>query len=657
MTAPDPRNLRTMPRPVTPLLMIIAFQYLIGCGKQAFAVPENVAAVSCTILTDQPIYQMEYGYGVNVTSITQSLAVEAFGVELGSSHCPLPEPDDEARWQEIFKWMDWSGLDWIRLKVEMNAWAPERGHYTWDSPDMLRAIRFLAWAQSRGVDVLLQQQSHATRWNSLPDQNPGNSAPRDLDAFAEAFTTMVEYLVKQRGFSCIRSLNIANEPMNHWGWWKGGDVRDGYAAVRKELDKQGITLPLAGTEYFEGVKDGDRVVDWWRHNSNWEHCKPYLGIWENHEYAYSQQGIYSPRPIPDRDIPILWGEFAGSDNTHYNWNIDVARWQIGSPQNGIDGFARWSYFNRDDLDGRFAFVQTMDRSTGKMLDRFVPAPNLYWMDGALSRYTAKGSRIYASSADHDALTATLFQSPSGHWTLVAVNNDPVMALDTKFHFQSWSEKRVFHRYAVTTDSVRDRTEGVRLEADATFELTAEQQGLSDRLPPLSIVVYSDRLLAHDAPGISSDGEASAFDPVVVSRPHEKIIDHRDRTLQWQGEWAESADSAYRDGWSKHSRAEGSAMTFEFEGTGFRLFGQRDNGSGWATVELDGQFIGYASAYAPVTIPSTCLFDSGNLPQGRHRVKVRLDGRRSMTGGGPYFNLDAVGLRRELRGDSFRRERR
>jgi hypothetical protein len=635
-----------MPRPVKHLLMAIALLQLSGCKKQALALQENVAAVSCIILTDQPIYQMEYGYGVNVTSITRSLAVEAFGVELGSSHCPLPEPDDEARWQEIFKWMDWSGLDWIRLKVEMNAWAPERGQYTWNSPDMLRAIRFLTWAQSRGVDVLLQQQSHATRWNSLPDQNPGNSAPRDLDAFAEAFTAMVEYLVKERGFTCIRSLNIANEPMNHWGWWKGGDVRDGYAAVRRALDKQGIALPLAGTEYFEGVKEGNRVVDWWRHNYNWDHCKPYLGIWENHEYAYSQLGVYSPRPIPDRDIPILWGEFAGADNTHYDWNINVARWQIGSPQNGIDGFARWSYFNRDDLDGKFAFVRTVDSGTGKLLDRFVPAPNLYWMDGALSRYTAKGSRVYASSANHDALTATLFRSPADHWTLVVVNNDPVMSLDAKFHFQSWSEKRIFHRYAVTTDHVRDRTEGVRLEADATFELTPEHHGLSDRLPPLSIMVYAERLLAHDAPGISSDGEVPPFDPAVVPLPDEKIIGHQHPLVQWQGKWTGVAGSRDQAGGSTDSHEQGSSFTFEFEGNGFRLLGQRDNGSGWASVELDGRFIGYASAYAPVTMPSTCLFDSGPLPQGRHRVKVKLEGRRSLTGGGPYFNLASIGLRRE-----------
>ncbi len=627
------------------LLIGVCFLQLGACEKKADNLHEAAGVpVHCTILTSQPIYQMRYGYGVNVTSITSSLAVEAYGVQLGSSHCPMPEPDDEVRWQEMFKFMDWSGLDWIRLKVEMHAWAPERGRYTWDSPDMKRALRFLTWAQSRGVDVLLQQQSHATHWNSLPGQNPGNSAPLDLNAFAEAFTALVNHLVRERGFTCIRSLNIANEPMNHWGWWKGGDVRDGYAAVRAALDKQGIGLPLAGTEYFDGVKQDGRVVDWWRHNYNWEHCKPYLGIWENHEYAYSQQGIYSPRPIPDREIPVLWGEFAGADNTNYDWNINVARWQVGSPQNGIDGFARWSYYNRDDLDGKFAFVRTLDLGSGKLLDRFEPAPNLYWMDGALSRYTAKGSRVYSSSADHEALTATLFRSPAGHWTLVTVNNDPVMALDVEFDFQSWSENRVFHRYTVTTDNVKDRTEGVRLEADAAFEITPQRNRLSDRLPPLSIVVFSDRLLAHDAPGLTSDGEAPAFDPVVVLRPDEEIIDHRNPIIKWQGKWAETANSSYWDGVSKHSQQTGSEFTFEFEGSGFRMLGQQDNGSAWATVELNGEFIGHASAFAPVTIPSTSLFDSGPLPHGRHQVKVRLDGRRSMTGGGPYFNLDAIALR-------------
>ena len=48
---------------------------------------------------------------------------------------------------------------------------------------------------------------------------------------------------------------------------------------------------------------------------------------------------------------------------------------------GVDGFNRWSFLNRGDLDGQWQFVDTWDPRQKKLLHDFPPHPNSYFCLG------------------------------------------------------------------------------------------------------------------------------------------------------------------------------------------------------------------------------------------------------------------------------------
>ena len=48
-----------------------------------------------------------------------------------------------------------------------------------------------------------------------------HSAPADVDAFADGLATLMEHLLKKRGYTCIKWLCINNEPDCGSSWWRG----------------------------------------------------------------------------------------------------------------------------------------------------------------------------------------------------------------------------------------------------------------------------------------------------------------------------------------------------------------------------------------------------------------------------------------------------
>ena len=97
---------------------------------------------------------------------------------------------------------------------------------------------------------------------------------------------------------------------------------------------------------------------------------------------------------------------------------------------GADGFNRWSFLNRGDLDGAWQFIETLDRQAGKLLQDFTPYPNTYFGLGLLSRFTAKHSAVLACRVEGGTMQqwqrvfAVALRSPQGHLTLAVVNDAP-----------------------------------------------------------------------------------------------------------------------------------------------------------------------------------------------------------------------------------------
>lgn len=174
---------------------------------------------------------------------------------------------------------------------------------------------------------------------------------------------------------------------------------------------------------------------------------------------------------------------------------------------GVDGFNRWSFINRGDLDGQWQFIETWDRNEKKLLRQFTPHANTYFLLGLLSRFTTRGSDVLRCQLDggHDGawqrVFATALRSRKRNITL-AVVNDAKSGLDVSWELRGIDQEVVLHRYAVN-ETQRDRVD-LTIEPLAQYRLSRDASSFKDRLAPMSLTIYSTYLLSRSDDGVTAE---------------------------------------------------------------------------------------------------------------------------------------------------------
>lgn len=484
----------------------------------------SASPVSITIDTSRVLNTMRGGIGASWHAIEAPIPIGHGGSGWGA----YPTAEDEQAWQQIYRHAAWLGLDWNRVEVEQRIYEPERDHFTFDSPEMRILYRILDWNQKNNTDVFFQQMWVNTAWLAYPASRTDpikrvHSAPQDLDAFANGLATLLDYLINKRGYTCIKWLSITNEPGANWSWWQGRSgepltIGAGLSAVRNALTKRGLDLPLSGPDAGLDALHGAMKPDDFA----------MLGSYDFHDYGifidpdsngYIQKQV---RDISkwtslahDQGKPVFLSEY-GSGNfpepprdprpTSPAYILAAAEFVIRDANAGVDGFNRWSFLNRGDLDGQWQFVNTWDPDSKKLLTGFTPHVNSYFGLGLLSRFTAKHSAVMASTVSAamvqgwQRVFCAAFRSPKGNITVVVVNDAPV-EFPLKLSWTGTPPAARFFRYRYAKPQY-DRAD-IMLDPDPGFS-PAPAAGWTDSLPPGSITVYSTYNLKHDDPGIITE---------------------------------------------------------------------------------------------------------------------------------------------------------
>lgn len=507
------------------LVAAAAFPSLVAEGVQ----PGQSPPVLITVDTTTVVNTMRGGIGASWHAIETPIPIGHGGSGWGA----YPPAEDEHAWQQIYKHASWLGLDWNRVEVEQRIYEPERGHFTFDSPEMRILYRILDWNQKDGADVFFQQMWVNAAWLAYPESRTDpikrvHSAPQDLDAFADGLATLMEHLIKKRGYTCIKWLSITNEPGATWSWWQGPSgepltIGAGLAAVRRALDQRGLNLPLsgpdAGIEMFRSALKPEDVT--------------LLGSYDFHDYGIAldpNSGGYIDKLVHELSTrtrsahqegkPVFLSEF-GSGNypepprdprpNSPQAVLAGSEFVIRSANAGVDGFNRWSFLNRGDLDGQWQYLNTWDPDSGKLLTDFTPHVNSYFGLGLLSRFTAKHSAVLASTVSDaqvmrwQRVFCAAFRSSRGNVTLIVVNDAP-LEYALKLSWKGAPPGGKFFRYRYAKPQY-DRTD-IKLDPELGFS-PAPGSGWTDSLPPNSLTVYSTYELRHDDPGILSDGPVLA----------------------------------------------------------------------------------------------------------------------------------------------------
>jgi hypothetical protein len=250
-----------------------------------------------------------------------------------------------------------------------------------------------------------------------------------------------------------------------------------YPEMRDNPDRRLVSAPLSLAE--------KRLAEW----SQWAHVR-------NKPLFLSEVGsqIYG---FKDSD--------AGPGT--YEAGLKDASLVVRGLRVGVDGFNRWSFMNRGDLDGQWQLVDTWDIPNQRLSKTFRPHPNSYYLIGLLSRFTAKHSEVLAthveggSSQGIQHVIAVALRSPRGQHTLLVVN-EVESDWDASIVFQGLKKSATLYQYRMTPQQ-RDQS-NLSLQADNEFRVTKDEGRFRVRIPGRSVTVYSTYQLGPQDEGIISE---------------------------------------------------------------------------------------------------------------------------------------------------------
>ena len=350
-----------------------------------------------------------------------------------------------------------------------------------------------------------------------------HSAANDLEAFANGIATLVEHLVRKRGYTCIKWLSVINEPGSNFSWWqtppnRPEPIKPALAAVRKALDARGLNIPLSGPDAMYGFPATIPGM----HN-----CLSLLDAYDFHDYAVDFDFRCKGRLAKQVSNARLWIQQARNEkkpvfvtefgSMSYGWKPDkegpnsppavlaASEYIIRLANAGVDGFNRWSFLNRGDLDGQWQFVDTWDRKEKKLLAEYAPHHNSYFGLGLLSRFTAKNSTVLASTVSpvmvdgFQRVFCAGFRSPKGNITIAIINDAPTdMPLKLTVSGKSGNDPIWRYRYS--------KAEYNRIDVQVDPQPVAGTDAWADTLPGGSLTVYSTYKLDHTMPGVIAEVE-------------------------------------------------------------------------------------------------------------------------------------------------------
>src|SRR5208282_3739138 len=160
---------------------------------------------------------------------------------------------------------------------------------------------------------------------------------------------------------------------------------------------------------------------------------------------------------------------------------------------GVDGFNRWSFINRGDLDGQWQLVRTFDTNTWQYLKRVTPEPVPYFTYGILTRFLAKYSSILQLQCDNPDLVASAARSPRGNLTIFILNKSGADEAIT-LSLANLAQATTLYKYQVTEESAGNPD--FQMNPLEKIEASAAKPTLTDKLPETSITVYSTYKLMH-----------------------------------------------------------------------------------------------------------------------------------------------------------------
>ncbi len=332
----------------------------------------------------------------------------------------------EADWAVVVRRIRWMKLPLVRSMVQARWYTKGDGRFDWDTPAMKSLYRHLDVCQAEGIRVFLTDWGVAT-WCKVPGFS-GNDDPK----YAEAIGACLDYLTREKHYTCIKHFILVNEPNYEGGGWDRW--KKGVENVAKVLADRKLPVTFVGTDAAHD--------DAW-HRKGVDELAKCFGMWEIHRYApvaevlkgdleayFRKQWDYAlTNDLAAHDKPFMVGEAGMRDgmvSSHTNTNIQtfdyavfMADYAVQAARSGAAAVSAWML---DDSSHKgFNWGMWKTKAEGMALKPW------FYTWALLARFVRPGSTIFRVPQPSDRLrilAARLHlregQTPPD-WTFVLVN--------------------------------------------------------------------------------------------------------------------------------------------------------------------------------------------------------------------------------------------
>ncbi|MCA9445900.1 MAG: hypothetical protein KC931_02205 [Candidatus Omnitrophica bacterium] len=247
--------------------------------------------------------------------------------------------------------------DWVRMFIWYQDWNPSGDWETYDfeTDNMKSRYRCLDLYQSIGARVNVV----GVEWGVKdPYGNPNKAA--------HAIGALLEHLIVDRGYTCIRDWTLSNEP-NHYFPRTGytfEEYKKIHRLVSKEFETRGLNIRIVGSDDAEDFS-------WFSKCIRDEAYRETIGLLASHRYFKDLDRYLAPHFFEQRtelvtqldlDLPLTVAEFGFQDSRSgtfdnpimktYDYALWTASFAIEGLNRGFSGFTIWTLHEMNYPSGR-----------------------------------------------------------------------------------------------------------------------------------------------------------------------------------------------------------------------------------------------------------------------------------------------------------------
>lgn len=355
-------------------------------------------------------------------------------------------------------------------------------NFTFDCLEMQSLYAELDYAQKNDIKVTLVLWG-ACQGNWLAGRNNGNwvVAPEDYAEWAENFSALVQYLVGQKGYTCIKQITPLNEP--DWEYYMDGKAGPAseYMAMCRILDERFRRDGIRDKVEFNLADNSDGGTGTHKYLKECvEGINGITDMYNSHTYIF---GYETPN-----DTVLTWekenaalaastgkshfvGEFGGNqcygsarqrDIDWYDRGILMVRTTLNALNAGAAGVSYWSLIDQNyGKDGRYESMQQLGlwryvKSTYACEPYYDSIPcdysvrPQYYSYSLLTRFIRPGAEVHPLDVQDQFIAASAIRNKDGRWVYVFANQTDA---DKEYTVANPGVKGIFDLYRYKEDEL------------------------------------------------------------------------------------------------------------------------------------------------------------------------------------------------------------